>query len=199
VKPISVACPICGAEAGRNCFRVGGAARISFHRARTTAAVDAAIASGAMKPRPKPKKRVVKRFGAFLRLYGPKGRETHAVLVLGHGPEIDTPRGFLDELDVEEKTERHARGIGTGTEFRIHFSGRPRPRLPSYGAATRRVLNLVWPHGCSMPPLLCAGRKQMGYPQAWTVSDKLGQERYLCDHCGRYHLKGKRHGPGRST
>jgi hypothetical protein len=47
-------------------------------------------------------KKKVHRFGAFLRLYGPRGAPTHAKLVLGHEPRPGTPEAFLDEL-VEER------------------------------------------------------------------------------------------------
>jgi hypothetical protein len=58
----------------------------------------------------RPKKQA-KRFGAFLRLYGPLKARTHAVLVLGHAPRHDTPRGFLDELAEERRLDAICRGM----------------------------------------------------------------------------------------
>ena len=188
MKPIDVDCPKCGRPAGEVCRRDNGTDRVYFHEAR---ALKASGASRLAKLRESRKKRVVKRFGAFLRLYGPKGKPTHAVMVLGHGPEPDTPRAFMDELDAESKLEGQARQHGIGTEWRLHFNGRPRLRLPSYGATTRRVLNGVWQPGAALPPLACAGKKQMGPAQALHVAGLLGNHPYVCPHCGRYHLKGK--------
>jgi hypothetical protein len=53
-----------------------------------------------------------RRYGAFLRLYGPREAKTHAVLVMGHEPREDTPEGFQAELVEERRVERLARGPG---------------------------------------------------------------------------------------
>jgi hypothetical protein len=47
----------------------------------------------------------VRRFGAFLRLYGPKGTPTHAKLVLAHDAWPDTPEAFYEELQAEVKLD----------------------------------------------------------------------------------------------
>jgi len=47
------------------------------------------------------------RYQAFLRLYGPKGKPTHAVLVIppSHQYDQDTPERFLRELAEERRLD----------------------------------------------------------------------------------------------
>lgn len=145
-----------------------------------------------MKPEGR-KNRVVKRFGAFLRLYGPKGKPTNAVLVLGHDPEPGTPRGFLAELEVEDKYERHGRANGVAVRYMPGLAPEPRVSLPSLGS-TVRIFDMNWKPAVSRPPLRCAGLRQMTPWQSSYLAVELRQERYKCECCGAHHLKGKRHG-----
>lgn len=61
------------------------------------------------------------RFGAFLRLYGPRGAPTHAKLVLAHLPRRHTPEAFHEELGEERKTDRAARDGGIHAVMRLKF------------------------------------------------------------------------------
>jgi hypothetical protein len=74
------------------------------------------------KPKKEPKvpkqKKPVKRFGAYLRLYGPKDARTHAKLVLGHEPRSNTPEAFLQELEAEEKANYW---VGQNKNFQVVF------------------------------------------------------------------------------
>lgn len=65
------------------------------------------------------------RFGAFLRLYGPKGAPTHALLVIpgSHTPDAYTPEAFHRELEEEERATRMAARYYAG-------QGIIRPRFP---------------------------------------------------------------------
>lgn len=140
-----------------------------------------------------PKQKSTHRQGYFLRLYGPPNARTRALLVRGHGPRPDTPEGFQAELDAEYGVENMSRSTRIATEWVLHLAGRPRIELPSYGATTRRVLNLIWQPGASKPPLLCAGLKQLTtHAQAKAVIEKLGQAAALCPYCNTWHLHGTR-------
>lgn len=67
------------------------------------------------------------RFGAFLRLYGPKGASTHAVLVIpeSHEPDAYTPEAFQRELELERKKDQLAQRYYAN-------QGIARPRFPNY-------------------------------------------------------------------
>lgn len=187
MKKTAVACPKCGALPGASCTRVNGTNRVQTHQERLRAASEALGGPSIPKSR---KNAVVKRFGAFLRLYGPKDAPTHAVLVLGRPDLPDTPRAFQAELDAQYQVEHHGKVHGIGTEWRLHLDGQPRMKPPTFAV---RVLNTIWQHGASRPPWLCAGLKQLAPLQAREVAHKLGQTAYECEHCGRHHLKGRRH------
>lgn len=73
---------------------------------------------GPPKP-PKAVKQRYRRYGAYLKLYGPIAARTHARLVFTVEPEDNTPEGFLAELEVEEKTNNWAMRNGCGTQFNI--------------------------------------------------------------------------------
>lgn len=62
-----------------------------------------------------------KRFGAFLRLYGPLDARTHAKLVLAHAPRPHTPEAFHDELEEERKWDWHARRAGVAAVMRVQL------------------------------------------------------------------------------
>lgn len=48
------------------------------------------------------------RHGAFLRLYGPRGARTHAVLVQTRAPAPGTPEAMAAELDAEPRAPMYA-------------------------------------------------------------------------------------------
>lgn len=50
---------------------------------------------------PAPPRKKKSKHGAFLRVYGPKGARTHAVLVQTRAPEPGTPEAMLIEIDGE--------------------------------------------------------------------------------------------------
>jgi hypothetical protein len=58
------------------------------------------------------------RFGAFLRLYGPRGAPTHAKLVFGHAPRPNTPEAFLAELAEEREYDYLALRQGLRWRYR---------------------------------------------------------------------------------
>lgn len=64
-----------------------------------------------------------KRFGAFLRLYGPRHAPSHAKLVIGHAPRRNTPEAFHDELQQERTTDHSARQAGIDAVMRLKFEG----------------------------------------------------------------------------
>lgn len=187
-RPLYTPCPKCEAKSGEQCRRVNGTGMVAMHQERVRAAQT--TVGGVMPPRRR-RSRVVKRFGAFLMMYGPRDAPTHAVLKLGHGPEPNTPRGFLLELETQERTENHGKAHGIGTEWRLHFDGRPRVTPPLNPV---RILNTIWPPCSSRPPMVCAGLRQMTPDQAREVGQKLGQTPTPCGDCGHWHVKGKRHG-----
>lgn len=78
-----------------------------------------------------------RRFGAFLRLYGPKGAPTHAKLVIGCEPWPDTPEAFFNEVEEERRVDRVARSHGFNVEYRVHISNQKRPTT-SYPSLKRR-------------------------------------------------------------
>lgn len=49
-----------------------------------------------------------RRFGAFLRLYGPKAAPTHAALILTRDARRNTPEAFHEELSEERRLEQVA-------------------------------------------------------------------------------------------
>lgn len=51
-----------------------------------------------------------RRFGAFLRLYGPKAAPTHAALVFSRDARRNTPESFHEELAEERRLDAQARG-----------------------------------------------------------------------------------------
>lgn len=97
-KAHTVPCPTCGAAALAACIGNSGQERIGCHTERWAAAQTGRQV--------KPKK--PKRFGAYLRLYGPLNARTHALLVLGHEPRPNTPEAFLLEMEEERRYSRHA-------------------------------------------------------------------------------------------
>jgi hypothetical protein len=72
-------------------------------------------------PSSKPKKRY-RRYGAFLRLYGPVQARTHAALVLSYTPEEGTPEAFREELVQERKIDAIGRGLTIKPALRLTFS-----------------------------------------------------------------------------
>lgn len=55
------------------------------------------------KTHPAPPRKKKSKHGAFLRVYGPKGARTHAVLVQTREPAPDTPEAMAAELDNEPR------------------------------------------------------------------------------------------------
>lgn len=53
-----------------------------------------------------PKLKKKHRWGAFLRLYGPRGKHTGAVLLM-HSVDSDTPEAFYEELNLEHNLRRN--------------------------------------------------------------------------------------------
>lgn len=58
------------------------------------------------------------RYGAFLRLYGPRGKHTGAVMILTHAPEPDSPEDFYYELELEH-TMRRNHHAGMRVQLRV--------------------------------------------------------------------------------
>lgn len=69
---------------------------------------------------PKPKKKP-RRWDASLRLYGPRGAPTHARLIIGADPPVDTPEAFYNELMEETHANQQAKHHGLWTYFKIGF------------------------------------------------------------------------------
>jgi len=143
-----------------------------------------------------PKLKRIHRFGAFLRLYGPAKARTGAVMVLGRPDEPDTPRGFLDELDEEDKIEKIGRSNTLATGYRLHLAGGQRVTLPSLGS-TRRLTNLpwvptvVWRNGVTHTPLVCAGSYIVhSYAHAHALRRQLDIRKNVtpCAACGKFHF-----------
>lgn len=137
-----------------------------------------------------PKLKRSHRFGAFLRLYGPAKARTGAVMVLGRAAERDTPRGFLDELEDEDKIEKIGRTNSMPTEYRMHLAGGRRITLPSLGS-TRRILNMVWKPGVSHTPWVCAGKYRIHHhAHGLALRDALSIHKSWepCIACGMFHF-----------